>query len=553
MGFGLAVFLGIALFATAGVATPGAPAGALGDPTAVRVERAADAKPLFPAAAAAAASDSKTKPSSSSSVSAAGTDPNAPPAPEAEEALLQQCQAFVSKKTLEKENKRKTAYQYGDGTESLWSREASKNRHWGFGVSRASDGAESSGEGGGTTAAEEGGGETFVAWATLLLLSLEALAFLSAYVLKQTKFIYLQEAGAVILFSAVIGGFVRLISSAELLRSVLTFDAEFFMLFLLPPIIFESGYTMQTRRFFKNIDSVLAYAFLGTTIATFATGGMIYSFIMAFGLPHELTLLECLLFGALISATDPVTVLAIFKELKVDYDLYSNVFGESVLNDAIAIVLFRTLLGFVTEDFTAASLMAGVGMFLLIFVGSTLIGAAVALCAALLFKHTNFHHYSNLEVCLVTLFAYASYLIAEGLRLSGIVAILFCGIIMAHYMVPNLSKDAEHTAVHLFEIIALLSETLVFVYLGLSLFSIPSVEVPFLFLFCFVLFCAFICVCFFCSLFLFLCLLSSCSCFHFPSIICIGVDVPFFFVIFFNSTRRDSSSSRFSRFWSRGR
>jgi NhaP-type Na+/H+ or K+/H+ antiporter len=56
---------------------------------------------------------------------------------------------------------------------------------------------------------------------------------------------------------------------------------------------------------------------------------------------RRLSLLECLLFGSLISATDPVTVLALFKELKVDPDLYSNVFGESVLNDAIAIVLYR--------------------------------------------------------------------------------------------------------------------------------------------------------------------------------------------------------------------
>ncbi len=52
-------------------------------------------------------------------------------------------------------------------------------------------------------------------------------------------------------------------------------------------------------------------------------------------------MLECLLFGALISATDPVSVLAVFKELRVDLDLYSVVFGESVLNDAVAIVLFR--------------------------------------------------------------------------------------------------------------------------------------------------------------------------------------------------------------------
>lgn len=83
------------------------------------------------------------------------------------------------------------------------------------------------------------------------------------------------------------------------------------------------------------------YAFIGTTVATFITGGLCYAVVAAGWTRDKFTFLECLTYGALISATDPVTVLAVFKELKVDIDLYSNIFGESVLNDAVAIVLFR--------------------------------------------------------------------------------------------------------------------------------------------------------------------------------------------------------------------
>tara|TARA_R110002050_G_scaffold51140_5_gene117815 strand:- start:4316 stop:4639 length:324 start_codon:yes stop_codon:yes gene_type:complete len=105
------------------------------------------------------------------------------------------------------------------------------------------------------------------------------------------------------------------------------FDTEVFFLFFLPPIIFEAGYNMNRRFFFKNALSLGLFAFVGTLVSTF-----VFGFILFFSnsiIPHhDLKFLECLAFGALISATDPVTVLAIFKELHVDVDLYANVFGE---------------------------------------------------------------------------------------------------------------------------------------------------------------------------------------------------------------------------------
>ena len=80
------------------------------------------------------------------------------------------------------------------------------------------------------------------------------------------------------------------------------------------------------------------YAFVGTTFACFATGALLY-FFNVYIMDVGLNLLHCLLFGAFISATDPVTVLAIYHDLHVDPNLFAIVFGESVLNDAIALVL----------------------------------------------------------------------------------------------------------------------------------------------------------------------------------------------------------------------
>jgi NhaP-type Na+/H+ or K+/H+ antiporter len=154
--------------------------------------------------------------------------------------------------------------------------------------------------------------------------------------------------------------------------------------FLLPPIIFESGYNMNKVMFFKNIASILALALIGTVISTAVVGvglWLVRSWFLTEA--QHISLIECLVFGALISATDPVTVLAIFKALRVDFNLYSNCFGESVLNDAVAIVLYGTLISFLDEPLTFSSVAFGALRFVVIFVGSILVGVIVALLSAL--------------------------------------------------------------------------------------------------------------------------------------------------------------------------
>ncbi|XP_032003884.1 sodium/hydrogen exchanger 6-like, partial [Hylobates moloch] len=128
----------------------------------------------------------------------------------------------------------------------------------------------------------------------------------------------------------------------EMLRKV-TFDPEVFFNILLPPIIFYAGYSLKRRHFFRNLGSILAYAFLGTAISCFVIGSIMYGCVTLMKVTGQLAgdfyFTDCLLFGAIVSATDPVTVLAIFHELQVDVELYALLFGESVLNDAVAIVL----------------------------------------------------------------------------------------------------------------------------------------------------------------------------------------------------------------------
>jgi sodium/hydrogen exchanger 8 len=117
------------------------------------------------------------------------------------------------------------------------------------------------------------------------------------------------------------------------------------MILLLPPIIFESGYNMHKKPFFKNIGSVLAYAFGGTFIAIIFSSVFFY-LTGKLGISYEFNWQQSWAFGSLISATDPVAVLAIFKEMDANENLYAIVFGESIFNDAIGIVMFETVMAF---------------------------------------------------------------------------------------------------------------------------------------------------------------------------------------------------------------
>jgi len=176
------------------------------------------------------------------------------------------------------------------------------------------------------------------------------------------------------------------------------------------------------------------------------------------------------LFGSLISATDPVATLAILGSAEVNADplLYAIVFGESVLNDAVAIVLYKTFETFLDTPFNGSSLLAGIGLFIGISVGSTIIGVGVALICSLVFKNINFNEWPVYEFTLITLFAYMSYFLAEVFHLSGIMSLFFCAIAMAHYNTHNISHDSHHATHIAFKSFAQVCETFVFCYIGIT-------------------------------------------------------------------------------------
>ncbi|XP_073058785.1 sodium/hydrogen exchanger 6-like [Primulina huaijiensis] len=304
----------------------------------------------------------------------------------------------------------------------------------------------------------------------LLQIMMLVLSFVLGHVLRRHRFYYLPEASASLLIGLIVGGLANVSDTENSIRAWFNFHEEFFFLFLLPPIIFQSGFSLQPKPFFSNFGAIVTFAIFGTFIASVVTGILVYLGGVTF-LMYKLPFVECLMFGALISATDPVTVLSIFQELGTDVNLYALVFGESVLNDAMAISLYRTMSLVRSHDSSGQNFFIVVVRFLETFVGSMSAGVGVGFTSALLFKYAglDIDNLQNLECCLFVLFPYFSYMLAEGLGLSGIVSILFTGIVMKHYSFSNLSDSSQKFVSAFFHLISSLAETFIFIYMGFDI------------------------------------------------------------------------------------
>ncbi|KAL3933231.1 MAG: hypothetical protein SGPRY_000374 [Prymnesium sp.] len=280
---------------------------------------------------------------------------------------------------------------------------------------------------------------------------------------------FIPESAVAVILGIVAAGAVSLAADDDLMK-MMRFDMDFFMNWLIPPIIFEAAFNMNVSAFFANLVPTLLFAFVGTTFSAFTVAAIVYG-AGQLHLCYALSPSAALMFGSLISATDPVAVLATFQTLGVSPNLFSMVFGESVLNDAVAIVLTKTLLSFTHTPVSLHAVGHAIIVFVKNFVASSGIGLLFGILGALLFKHLRLRRNREtafLEVSLSFTFPWSAFFMAESLEFSGIVAILFCGIIFATYTRVNVSQEGIGLMAGVYKCAAKIAETFVFVYLGMS-------------------------------------------------------------------------------------
>ncbi|KAM3827452.1 sodium/hydrogen exchanger 2-like [Vipera latastei] len=245
-------------------------------------------------------------------------------------------------------------------------------------------------------------------------------------------------------------------------------DSSVFFLYLLPPIVLDAGYFMPSRPFFENIGTILLYAVVGTIWNVFGIGFSLYVICQAeaFHL-GDISLLHNLLFSSLIAAVDPVAVLSVFEEIHVNEKLHILVFGESLLNDAVAVVLYRLFQSFCDmPTIRSADVFLGIGKFFLVGIGGLLVGLLYAVTAAFTTRFTK--NILVIEPLFVFLYSYLSYLTAEMFHLSGIVAIISCALGMKRYVEANISLKSHTTIKYFMKMWSSVSDTLIFIFLGVS-------------------------------------------------------------------------------------
>jgi len=231
----------------------------------------------------------------------------------------------------------------------------------------------------------------------LIMLFLMLISIMGGHMLKKKHHKYLQESGLTTLIGMIAGLLMWLLSVEDYMTRLSNHFVRLFMILLLPPIIFESGYNMKKKPFLANVGTIMMYAFIGTFIAIISSSILFYVCGLTELQPY-FTIQESMAFGSLISATDPVAVLAIFKEMDADITIYTLIFGESIFNDAIAIVMYRTV-----EETSQpgtdykAEIPASIALFFMILVGSVLIGALSALLIAFILKRQSSFHKEQRE------------------------------------------------------------------------------------------------------------------------------------------------------------
>lgn len=261
---------------------------------------------------------------------------------------------------------------------------------------------------------------------------------------------------------------------AYLANTILNFPTRVFFMALLPPILFNSGYQLQRELFYRHFGAISLFACVGTCVSGFAVGYLLWLTKGWMG-DFDPTFLELLTFGSMLAATDTVSVVSIMQSKKVDPHLYSLVFGESALNDAVAIVLFHTMADFLVhhgENMDQDSILECVWEYFLSFVVealcSPLLGIAFAFLMALALRHADLKEHLLIELSVYLLPIYISYILAEVMGMSGMISVFFTGIFAKRYMEPNVSTTTSEHAEVLFRLTAFLAETCIFLELGLS-------------------------------------------------------------------------------------
>ena len=292
----------------------------------------------------------------------------------------------------------------------------------------------------------------------LIVNGLIFIAAMSAIFVRKVKFPYTI---GLLIVGILIGSLSSRVEIMAPMREVqLTPDIILFL--ILPTLLFEASINIDAKLLWRNMLPILILATIGLLISTAIVG-------IGMSAATPLTLGAALLFGALISATDPVAVIALFKELGVPKRLSTLVDGESLFNDATAIVVFNIVLGIIAAGtaFSTTVIISGIGQFLLVFFGGLLIGAILG--GAMLWIISLGRKDHMVQAVLTSVMAYLTFIIAEHfLHVSGVMAVVAAGILCSWAGVRVFDNSVRKYLTEFWEHLAFLANSMIFLLMGLT-------------------------------------------------------------------------------------
>ncbi|MDR3573475.1 MAG: Na+/H+ antiporter [Anaerolineaceae bacterium] len=231
---------------------------------------------------------------------------------------------------------------------------------------------------------------------------------------------------------------------------------ELILTLFVPPLVFEAAFHLNLNELRHNLSSILTFAVPGVILTTLIVGGIL-------ALTGSASLPLAFLFGALISATDPLAVVATFRKLGVPARLTVLIEGESLLNDGTAIVMFNLMLAVVlTGHF---DLLSSAVDFVRVAVGGVIIGLGLGWIVSALIERVDDY---LVEMTLTTVLAFGSYLLAEQLQLSGVLAVVAAGLVNGNLGSRGMSPTSRIMLSNTWEYIAFLANSVVFLLIGLQ-------------------------------------------------------------------------------------
>lgn len=286
------------------------------------------------------------------------------------------------------------------------------------------------------------------------------------------KSCWINESITALVIGLCTGGIILLTTKGKS-SHLLEFDEQLFFIYVLPPIIFNAGFQVKKKQFFRNFMTIMLFGAVGTLISfsiiSFGAKELLGKLDIGF-----LELRDYLAIGAIFSATDSVCTLQVLNQDETPL-LYSLVFGEGVVNDATSVVLFNAIQKLDLSHINSRTALLFTGNFLYLFLASTFLGVLIGLLSAYLIKKIYLgRHSTDREVALMILMAYLSYVMAELFDLSGILTVFFCSIVMSHYTWHNVTSNSKVTTRHAFATLSFIAEIFIFLYVGMDALDIEK-------------------------------------------------------------------------------